>query len=138
MDTARFAEQPAARPAPAKLASSAEVAPKAPAPRHSQAAAPKPDTHLVQLGSFLNEAGARRAWEIYVKRYPELKGHDMVITRAVVSGKNYWRVSAAGYDSCGAKAMCGRVKSGGNGCFAYAESKPLPGAIDTGKRFAIR
>jgi Flp pilus assembly protein TadD len=134
MDTSRFAEQSSAKPAPAKLAS----APKSATPRHSQPAARQPSTHLVQLGSFLNEAGARRAWEIYVKRYPELKGHDMVITRAVVDGKNYWRVSAAGYDAGGAGAMCGRVKRSGNGCFAYAEGKPLPGAIDTGKRFAIR
>ncbi len=134
MDTSRFAEQSSAKPAPAKLASATKTA----APRHSQPAAKQQSTHLVQLGSFLNEAGARRAWDIYVKRYPELKGHDMVISRAIVDGKNYWRVSAAGYDAGGAGAMCGRVKRSGDGCFAYAAGKPLPGAIDTAKRFAIR
>jgi Flp pilus assembly protein TadD len=96
-------------------------------------------SHLVQLGSFSSEAGARRAWGIYVKRYPELASHDMVITRAVVRGKNYWRVSAAGYDLASSKAMCGHVNSvSSEGCFAYAENHPMPGAIDTGQRFAMR
>lgn len=96
-------------------------------------------THLVQLGSFSSEAGARRAWGIYVKRYPELSNHDMVITRAVVRGKNYWRVSAAGYDAAGSRAMCGHVNNvSDEGCFAYAEDHPLPGAIDDGQRFAMR
>jgi Flp pilus assembly protein TadD len=95
--------------------------------------------HLVQLGSFSSEAGAKRAWGIYVKRYPELASHDMVITRAMVRGKNYWRVSAAGYDLASSRAMCGHVNStSADGCFAYAESHPMPGAIDDGTRFAMR
>lgn len=94
--------------------------------------------HLVQLGSFSSEAGAKRAWSIYLKRYPELANHQMVISEAVVRGKHYWRVSAADYDRDGSQAMCGRVKSGGEGCFAYHEARPLPGAIDTGVRLASR
>ena len=62
----------------------------------------------------------------------------MVINQAVVRGKNFWRVSAAGYGKASAASMCGRVKSGGAGCFAYAEGRPLPGAIDTGIRLASR
>jgi hypothetical protein len=62
----------------------------------------------------------------------------MVITEAVVRGKRYWRVSAAGYGRSTSSAMCGRVKATGNGCFAYAEGRPLPGAIDTGVRLARR
>lgn len=113
-----------------------------------QGAAPKPDyvatakksdgTHLVQLGSFSSEQGARRAWGIYAKRYPELAGHQMVITEAMVGGKRFWRVSAAGYDRSSSHAMCGRVKSQGAGCFAYAQDRPLPGAIDNGVRMAMR
>jgi hypothetical protein len=95
-------------------------------------------THLVQLGSFLTEQGARRAWTIYQNRYPELAGHRMVISEAVVNGKHYWRVSAAGFGRSSASAMCGKVKSGGESCFAYAEGRPLPGAIDTGTRLALR
>lgn len=95
--------------------------------------------HLVQLGSFSSEAGAKRAWGIYVKRYPQLASHDMVITRALVGGKNYWRVSAAGYDLASSRAMCGHVKeSSADGCFAYAGNHPLPGALGDGTRFAMR
>jgi Flp pilus assembly protein TadD len=115
-DTSRFVRSPAAAPA----ASRAE------------------GSHLVQLGSFASEQGARRAWGIYVRRYPELSGHQMVISEAVVRGKRYWRVSAAGYERQTANAMCGRVRSSGSGCFAYAEGRPLPGAVDTGVRMARR
>ncbi len=95
-------------------------------------------THLVQLGSFASEAGAKRAWNIYTKRYPELAAHDMVVTEAVVKGKRYWRVSAAGFDRSSSNSMCGRVKTSGAGCFAWAEGRPLPGAVDTGVRMALR
>lgn len=95
-------------------------------------------THLVQLGSFLSEQGARRAWDIYSKKYPELAGHRMVISEAVVNGKRYWRVSAGGFARSNAVSMCGRVKARGEGCFAWAEGRPLPGAVDTGIRLARR
>lgn len=95
-------------------------------------------THLVQLGSFSNRASADRAWTIYQKRYPELSGRDVVITEAVVRGKTYFRVAAAGYGARSAAAMCSSVKAGGKGCIAYAESHPLPGAVDRGIRIASR
>jgi Flp pilus assembly protein TadD len=95
-------------------------------------------THLVQLGSFSSEQGARRAWGIYLRQYPELAGHDMVISEAIVRGKRYWRVSAAGFGRSSSSAMCGRVKASGSGCFAYAEGRPLPGAVDNGVRLARR
>lgn len=96
-------------------------------------------THLVQLGSFSSQQGARRAWGIYTKRYPELTDHQMVISEAIVRGKRYWRVSAGGFGLAGSQQMCGRVKSsGGDGCFAYAEGHPLPGAVDSGIRMALR
>ncbi|WP_305098095.1 tetratricopeptide repeat protein [Croceibacterium aestuarii] len=107
-------------------------------PAYAAAAKKSDGSHLVQLGSFASEQGARRAWGIYAKRYPELAGHEMVVTEALVKGKRYWRVSAAGYGLAGAQAMCGQVKNRGNACFAYAQDRPLPGAIDTGVRMAMR
>ena len=62
----------------------------------------------------------------------------MVITEAVVRGKRYWRVSAAGFGKSSSSAMCGRVKSSGGACFAWAEGRPLPGAVDRGVRLARR
>jgi Flp pilus assembly protein TadD len=118
------APQPAARRAPAR-----------PAAASAQQAN---GTHRVQLGSFLSEASARRAWNIYARKYPELSGHQMVITEAVVRGKRYWRVSAAGFAKASSAAMCGRVRASGNTCFAYDQSRPLPGAVETGTQLARR
>lgn len=126
-DAARFVRTPVVQPMPAR----GEAAP-------ARAVAQADGTHLVQLGSFSSEQGARRAWGIYVKKYPELASHEMVITEAVVRGKHYWRVSAAGFGRSTASSMCGRVRSTGNGCFAYAEGRPLPGAVDRGIRMARR
>jgi hypothetical protein len=127
-DAAQFMRAPVVQPAPAGAAARSEVA-----------ATPRADgTHLVQLGSFSSEEGARRAWSIYTRNYPELAGHEMVISEAVVRGKRYWRVSAAGFARNTASSMCGRVRSTGNGCFAYAEGRPLPGAVDRGVRLARR
>ena len=126
-DAARFMQTPLVQPTPARTAASAV------------AAAPRADgTHLVQLGSFSSEQGARRAWSIYTRNYPELAGHEMVISEAVVRGKRYWRVSASGFGRTAAASMCGQVRSTGNGCFAYAEGRPLPGAVDRGVRLARR
>ncbi len=128
-DAARFIQSPVVQ----SITSRADAA-----PTPVRAGQASDGTHLVQLGSFASEAGAKRAWGIYLKKYPELAGHDMVISEAVVRGKHYWRVSAAGFGKSTSTSMCGRVKASGAGCFAYAEGRPLPGAIDTGVRLARR
>jgi len=89
-------------------------------------------THLVQLGSFSSPGNAERAWKIYQNRYPTLRDHDLRITEAVVNGKNFWRVAAAGYDYSSARSMCSSVKMSGFGCIAHAEARPLPGALPQG------
>ena len=127
--------------APAPVIASAPAARKA--VRQSQPAAPVSasgdGTHLVQLGSFSSPQGAERAKAIYLRRYPELNGEQMVVTEAVVRGKRYWRVSAAGYERAESKQMCARVNSASNeGCITWAEGSPLPGAVDTGIRMARR
>ncbi|OYW45625.1 MAG: hypothetical protein B7Z08_05170 [Sphingomonadales bacterium 32-68-7] len=141
-DSQLFVAAPAAAPAAVRAPTPARAIAAAPtaasrAPAATRTAAVQ-STHLVQLGSFSTEASARRAWSIYQKRYPELSGHQMVISEAVVRGKHYYRVSAAGFGRASSSAMCGRVKSSGEGCFAYAEGRPLPGAIDRGTRLAMR
>lgn len=135
-DSTRFISREVVQPLPARStnARSSVAARSTAAPRASTST---DGSHLVQLGSFTSEQGARRAWGIYVQRYPELAGHDMVITKAVVRGKEYYRVAAAGYNAASSRAMCGRVKGSGEGCIAYAASNPLPGAVDTGRRFAM-
>lgn len=128
-DAVRFATTPAVAATPARHG----VQPAAAKP------APRADgSHMVQLGSFGSEQGARRAWGIYVKNHPELAGHQMVITKAMVKGKTYWRVAAAGFGRGDATSMCGKVKARGAGCFAYASSRALPGAVNTGVQLARR
>ena len=97
-------------------------------------------SHLVQLGSFSSERSARRAWDIYVSRHPALADHEMVITQAVVNGRNYWRVSAGGFNTASSRAMCSSVNASrsGEGCISWAAARPLPGALDTGVRLARR
>ena len=101
-------------------------------PRQKVATAPRLGTgkHLVQLGSFASEDGARRAVGVYGKRYPGLGSHPMKITRAVVDGKNYWRVSATGFAPTEARSLCANVKQRGGGCISYHMGSPLPGAIN--------
>ena len=62
----------------------------------------------------------------------------MVITQAKGRGKTYYRVSAGGFRIAAATAMCGKVKAKGQGCIAWADGKPLPGAVDKGYRLARR
>ncbi|MEO6152993.1 MAG: tetratricopeptide repeat protein, partial [Croceibacterium sp.] len=127
-------------PAPAEplVAALTQDAHRFAAPQRSAAAPLAGTGHLIQLGSFSTEQGAQKAWAIYARKYPELSGHRMVISQAMVGGKHYWRVAADGYGKASSASMCGRVKAGGSGCFAYAAERPLPGAIDTGLRFASR
>lgn len=116
----------------------AKIDPVHAAPAVARTTLAAPGSHRVQLGSFATEQGARRAWNIYVKQHPELAGHQMVISEAVVSGKRFWRVAAAGFGPRDSSAMCGKVKSRGHGCIAYAQGRPLPGAVDTPIRMARR
>lgn len=80
--------------------------------------------HVVQLGSFSSEQNARRAWNVFVARNAELKSARMVITPALVNGRNFWRVAAASYDNSSANGLCSSVKARGGACFAYATSGP--------------
>ncbi|MED5544602.1 MAG: SPOR domain-containing protein [Pseudomonadota bacterium] len=122
------------------LAAKAPAKAVAPVRTASADTASTDDTHLVQLGSFRTMEGAERAWGIFVARDPRLKNHTMRITEAEVAGRRYFRVAAEGFDGRAAKSMCAAVKNRGGGCFAYAETRPLPGALlarnSSGPRYA--
>lgn len=136
-ETVKFVANPVVQPVQNSRPASAPQRVAA-APASTTARAALDGEHLVQLGSFSSEAGAKRAWGIYSKRYPQLKDADMVITKAVVRGKTYFRVSAGGFQRASAATMCNSVKSQGQGCIAWAANKPLPGAVDNGVRLARR
>jgi len=86
-------------------------------------------THLVQLGSFRSMEGAKRAWGIFQKRDPSLRGHKLRIIEADVNGQRYYRVAAEGFGRSTAQSMCSTVKQRGQQCFAYADGRPMQGAI---------
>lgn len=131
-----FISKPVVQRTPARLGA---VAPKSEEARiASRPAKLGNGSHLIQLGSFLSEQGARRAWGVYAKRYPQLSSYDMVITEATIRGKHFYRVSAGGFASAGASSMCSTVKARGQGCIKWAEGKPLPGAVSNGIRMASR
>jgi Flp pilus assembly protein TadD len=96
------------------------------------------NTHLVQLGAYDSKIEAQRGWTVLKGKFPQLKDHDVIITEAVVNGRTFWRVAAAGFGATSARSMCGTVKSAGRGCFAYAASSPPAGAVDRGVRLASR
>ncbi|WP_183030041.1 SPOR domain-containing protein [Altericroceibacterium spongiae] len=107
------------------------------------AIAPQPphrlvETHLVQLGSFASEQDARRAWTIYQSKLPSLDGHRLILTRARVKGRIFWRVAAGGFDKAKAISACAAFKRTGQGCLAYASSKPLPGTLGPVTQMALR
>lgn len=117
----RFAATPAAPKVAAPRAA-------APAPRAKLAAA-QPTTHLVQLGSFRTMDGAKRAWAIFQTKNPKLRDHALRISEAQVNGQRYYRVAAEGFDRDSAQSLCSTVRKTGSACLAYAEHRPLPGAM---------
>jgi len=131
---AGFVSQPVVQHSPTRLGAAE------PAPRRAMrvVGANATGKHLVQLGSFSSEQGARRAWGIYAKQFPQLSDFDMVLTKAVVRGKTYFRVSAGGMQRAEASSMCSSVRSKGQGCLAWVEGRPLPGAVGTAIRMAAR
>lgn len=130
----KFVSNPVVQKMPARLGAAAPATTAA-----SSNSAPAAGDHLIQLGSFSSEAGAKRAWGIYAKDMPQLSKYQMVITKARVRGKTYFRVSAGGFDQrASANSMCSTVKASGNGCITWAAAAPLPGAVDRGVRMAAR
>ncbi|MCB2072405.1 MAG: SPOR domain-containing protein [Novosphingobium sp.] len=127
-DESEFVSRPVVQPAPARRVAGDQPADR-PKAHFAADKSPKDCTHLVQLGSFSSESNAKRAWKIFQARNPELRNYELQITPAVVRGKNYWRVAAAGFDKRAAIGLCSSVKSRGGGCFAYSADRQLPGTL---------
>ena len=141
----RFVSNPVVQQLPARSEAAAPRVAASSQRRMAPAAAPAPvgsdkaaNTHLVQLGSFSSKAEATRGWTVLKRKFPQLQDHDVVITEAVVNGRTFWRVAAAGFGATSARGMCGTVKSAGRGCFAYTATNPPAGAVDRGVRMAAR
>ena len=142
----RYVSNPVVQELPMRAAPAASrVAAASPQRRMAPAATPAPvasdkaaGTHLVQLGSYSSKLEAERGWNVLKAKFPQLKDHKPVITEAVVNGRNFWRVAAAGFGPKSAQSMCGTVKSSGRGCFAYAASAPPAGGVKRDVQMASR
>ena len=138
-------EEPAPARAPALTAAPGPGAAATPVPsKPAVAAAPAPRSTLasgdynIQLGSYFSMADAETGWTKFQQMYPELAGAERVISKARVNGKIYYRVAAVGYAKDSARSLCSSVKGKGGGCIAYAQSNPLPGALDSNVMVAAR
>ncbi len=139
----RYISEPVVQQLPARSPAAAPRAAASSQRRMAATAAPvvndkAANTHLVQLGAYDSKVEAERGWTVLKRKFPQLKDHDVVITEAVVNGRTFWRVAAAGFGAMSARGMCGTVKSAGRGCFAYAATNPPAGAVDRGVRMASR
>ncbi|MBU2587432.1 MAG: SPOR domain-containing protein [Alphaproteobacteria bacterium] len=132
------AERAAPRAAPRMAAASSQRRMAATATPASVASDKSAASHLVQIGSYSSKVEAERGWTVLKAKFPELKNHNLVITEAVVNGRNFWRVAAEGFGPKSAQSLCSSVKSAGRGCFAYAASSPPAGAIKRDVRMASR
>jgi len=141
----RLAAADAGRPAPALLARH-PAKPQGPAllARAAQARAGQiqakrlpAGTHVIQLGAFTTQEGARRAWRHYLARNAALKAYRPVINAVTVNGRQLWRTQAAGFASAApARSVCGSVRSRGGVCIVLSTpGQRLPGAAPV-MRFA--
>lgn len=121
-----------------RIAGQAERQTRAAAPQAKPAAMATDGDHLIQLGSYASKAQAEAGWKTLSGRYPQLRDFQMVITEAEVRGKKYFRVSAGGFERTDARSMCSTMKKRGQGCIAWADGKPLPGALKRTERLARR
>ena len=139
---ARVISNPVVQPLPARATTAAAPAPtpkpKPAAPAREQSSDLAGGSHLVQLASYGSEAEAKRGWDIFTKRFPQIANREQVITRAKVNGRIYYRLSAGNLAASSARAVCSAVKAKGQGCIAWEESRPLPGTLDSGRRVASR
>lgn len=90
-------------------------------------------THLVQLGAFASEDGAKRAWQHFSSHDPRLAGHRSLIVRVNVHGHDFWRVQATGFvGQASANALCGSLRSHGGTCLVMAmNSAGRPAPVQT-------
>ncbi|MBV9881877.1 MAG: SPOR domain-containing protein [Sphingomonadaceae bacterium] len=77
---------------------------------------------VVQLGAFLSEANAERAWQQAAAHY-DLGERAPLTTTITVGGRTFNRVSVAGFASAGdAQRLCGQIREQGGVCFVRSSA----------------
>ena len=99
--------------------------PAAVQPRADQ---PQPDVRrgnapvVVQLGAFISETNAERAWQTISQRH-RLNAHVPLTTTIAIDGRVLHRVSVAGFSGrTDAVQLCESIRSSGGVCFVRSEA----------------
>jgi len=93
--------------------------------------------HAAQLGAFLSEHNALAARSLALAHDTSLAEADVVITKAVVGGRSFWRVSVAGLDAGSAASRCGQIRKSGGACFARLEDGAVGAPNAAGHALAL-
>ncbi|MEM1318160.1 MAG: SPOR domain-containing protein [Pseudomonadota bacterium] len=123
-----IAPPPAPKVAPAAVPKAKAPAPKpkpvAAAPARKPAPAPKPvqtaaaSPFAVQISSQRSQAAAEQSARTITGRYSSIiGGRGVDIRKAVVKGRDYYRVRIPAQSRSEANAMCSSLKSAGGDCF---------------------
>ena len=115
---------------PVKLAAAGPVAPR-------RAARKTSGHHAAQLGAFLSEHNALAARSQALAQDKSLAAADVVISKAVVGGRSFWRVSVAGLDAGSAASRCGQIRKSGGACFARLEDGAVGAPNAAGQALAL-
>lgn len=109
--------RPRARPGAETAASPATPAAD-PAPPTTADPAPHSDGgYRVQLASVSSDEAARGEWQRLQRQYPALLGGlDVTVRKALVNGRDYYRVQAGPLDKTGAADLCGALKAANGDC----------------------
>jgi cell division septation protein DedD len=80
--------------------------------------APAEGRYAVQLAAFGSEQAARNAWSTYQSKFSDLLGgRQLLLQRAEVDGKTYWRVRTGPFgERSAAQQLCQRLKAQDQGC----------------------
>lgn len=109
------------RPSPALVRTAAVALPPAPVFRRAPQAAPQVrrgnSNYVVQLGAFISEANAERAWVNAQRRFG-LNGHAPLTANINMDGRTLHRVAIAGFaGQADAQRLCGSIRAQGGVCF---------------------
>lgn len=94
-------------------------------------------SHVLQLGAFLSEKNALRAKKTFLSREKSFADADVVIAKATVDNRQFWRVSVNGFSANAASNKCAAIRKSGGACFAHSSALPAvtpnaKGATTTG------
>jgi Flp pilus assembly protein TadD len=118
------------RPAPALVRTASVSLPPAPIFRrapHRASAVASPvrrgnSRYVVQLGAFISEANAERAWVNAQRRFG-LSGHAPLTANINMDGRTLHRVAIAGFaGQADAQRLCGSIRAQGGVCFVRTEA----------------